>query len=322
MRLYTTGSTPALFLTGVTTLSGGGTVMFMPESQTVAIGGKSGKDTLINVDNTITGGGDLGNGQIGIVNDAAGVISGLQTIDSGSQTITNAGLILGNGYGAPTIIGSIVNAGTIECIFDQLTIEDAVTNNGLLSVGASGGRGDTILTLDGEVFGTGSTVIGAGGTLNADGLFSEYHNHAFEQSVTFTGGGFLHLAASREYEGTISGFSTSGGTSLDLGDIAFVSSSQATFSGAMSGGVLTVADGKHAARINLSGDYLSATFVSVNDGHGGVIVVALPGPGARPPHAFIAAMAGLGGSAGSAAHHGDAWRGYEPMLAGPRPATV
>ena len=321
-RLYTTGSTPALFLTGVTTLSGGGTVIFMPESQAVAIGGKAGKDTLINVDNTLSGGGDLGNGQIGIVNEAAGVITGLQTIDSGSQTITNQGLIMANGYGAPTIIGSIVNTGTIECIFGTLTIEDAVSNNGLLSVGAVGRRGYTTLTLYGQVSGTGSTVIGNGGTLNADGLFSEYHNHAFEQSVTFTGAGFLHLAASREYAGAISGFSSAGMTSLDLGDIGFVSSSQATFSGTASGGVLTVADGKHAARITLNGDYLSSTFVTVNDGHGGVIVVALPAPGGAPPHAFVAAMAGLGGPAASAVRLSDAWRTSEPTLSGPRQAIA
>ena len=111
-------------------------------------------------------------------------------------------------------------------------------------------------------------------------------------------------------------------TSLDLGDIGFVSVSQATFSGTASGGVLTVADGKHAARISLNGDYLSSTFVTVSDGHGGVIVVALPAPGGAPPHAFVAAMAGFGGPAASAVHQGDAGRTPEPMLSGPRPAIA
>ena len=86
------------------------------------------------------------------------------------------------------------------------------------------------------------------------------------------------------------------------------------------GGVLTVADAKHAAQIHLSGDFLSSTFVSVNDGHGGVSVVAIPAPAAPPAHALIAAMASLGGASASAAPQSDAWATREPVLSSPHSA--
>ena len=310
---------PGLFLTGNTTLIGGGTIR-LGNGGGGNIAGHRGA-TLTNADNTITGFGTIGNGQIGIVNQAGGTIygSGL-TIDGGRHTLANAGLIDAD-FGPSVLEGPVDNSGTIEAVGGQLTLNSPITNDGLLSV--SGARGASgLLTVESAVTGTGSTVIGNGGTLDADGLFSEYHNGAFEQSVTFTGAGFLHLAASREYEGTISGFSATGETSLDLGDIAFVSSSQASFSGAASGGVLTVTAGKHSAAIHLSGDYLSSTFVTVNDGHAGVIVVAIATPGGTPPHepthALVAAMASLGGSGAVPAHPIHAWTAREPLLSSPR----
>jgi hypothetical protein len=88
------------------------------------------------------------------------------------------------------------------------------------------------------------------------------------------------LARSRTYTGTVFNFSTSGGTSLDLKDIAFVSAGEATFAGKSTGGVLTVTDGTHTAHITLRGDYLGSTFTAASDGHGGVIVTDPPGPAA------------------------------------------
>jgi hypothetical protein len=305
-----------LTLTGDTTLAGGGTIT-LGNGGGGSLGGTAGR-TLVNVDNVINGFGDVGEGEIGIVNEAGGIISGGFVLDSGRRTISNAGLISAS-FEAMTLSGSIDNTGTIVSLDGQLTIGGTLLNDGLLSV--SGGKGESgVLTLDNYVSGSGSTVIGNNGTLNADGLFSEYHDAAFEQSVTFTGSGFLRLAASRDYEGAISGFSTTGATSLDLGDIRFVSSSEATFSGTASGGVLTVTDGKHGARITLVGNYLSSTFVSVNDGHGGVIVVAIPTPTAPGSHALVAAMASLGASSAATVRQCGAWAERDPLLTSPHAA--
>jgi hypothetical protein len=123
----------------------------------------------------------------------------------------------------------------------------------------------------------------AGGVLEFDSTFT--------QNVGFTGAsGTLVLALSQDYTGTVSGFSTSGGTSLDLRDIAFVSVGEASFSA----GVLTVSDGTHAAHIKLVGDFSGSTFTASSDGHGGTLVTD---PAVSQ---LVQAMAALGGAA--AAH--------------------
>jgi hypothetical protein len=166
-----------------------------------------------------------------------------------------------------------------------------VANTGLLE--AVNGN----LTVGGAVTGAGSAVINAG-TLDFASSFS--------QNVTFSGSsGQLELANSQAYKGSITGFSTSGGTSFDLRDIGFVSASEATFSGFKTHGVLTVTDGAHTATITLEGNYTNSSWTASSDGHNGVIVVDPAGPQMAPPPAppsppvFISAMAGMG--AGGAA---------------------
>ncbi|MEO8926171.1 MAG: hypothetical protein ABI306_03315 [Caulobacteraceae bacterium] len=195
--------------------------------------------------------------------------------------------------------GAMVGAGQALIDAGSLTLRGGLANGGVLSV--SGGT----LTVDGAVTGAGMATI-AGGTLDLEAGFS--------QNIAFTAGavaGVLRLAESRRYGGAVSGFSTAGSTFLDLADIAFVGAGEATFSGTKTGGVLTVTDGAHTAHIKLTGDYLSATFVAANDGHGGVIVHA-------QAHRLIAAMAGLGaGGAGPLAARPDAWRPDLPILGKP-----
>jgi hypothetical protein len=272
-------------------LSGGGLVILNDVAENI-ITGVSSAATLTNVDNNLSGAGRLGAGSLTLINEAAGVIVGSLSvgliIDTGANTIDNAGVILARGAGG-------------------VTIQSAVANSGLLE--AAGG----VLTVNGEVSGTGAGMI-YGGTLDlASG---------FTQRVVFQGTtGVLELAQSQGYTGTITGFSKTGGTSLDLGDIAFVSSTEATFSGTASGGMLTVTDGTHTAHISLKGDYLASTFTASSDGHGGTIVVDPTAGSAVSAHRFIAAAATLGaGLAGHAGMARDVWRLQTPMLA--RPATA
>ena len=145
--------------------------------------------------------------------------------------------------------------------------------------------------------------------------------------VAFTGTtGVLHLAQSTAYTANITGFSRSGATSLDLGDIGFVGSSEATFSGTTSSGVLTVTDGTHTAHINLKGNYTTSTFVASSDSHGGTIVVdstskdsVIAPSGAK----FIEAMAGFGAAAADGQlHASQAWPDRMLGLANPRVAAV
>ena len=269
------------------TLSGGGQVILSDNAFNHVLG-VTGAATLTNIDNTISGAGQLGDGKLTLINDAKGTIDATGTmalvINTGAATITNAGLIEAAGSGGATIKGAVASSGTLE---------------------AAGG----VLTVDGAVGGSGSAVI-ASGTLDLVSTFT--------QNVAFTGkSGVLELARSQTYSGSITGFSKTGGTSLDLGDIAFKSSGEATFSGTATSGVLTVTDGTHTAKITLIGDYRSSTFTASSDGHGGTTVVDPPA-GAPSPHPIIAAMAGLG--AGGANLDLGAIRGFHvpPSLMAPR----
>jgi hypothetical protein len=147
----------------------------------------------------------------------------------------------------------------------------------------------SVLDLDGAVSGAGKAQIN-GGTL--------YAASSFTQNVTFSGtSGELELAHSQAYAGTITGFSLTGTTSLDLRDIVYdAATTTATYSGTTASGTLTVTDGTHTATIKLIGDYTASAFNVASDGHGGTTVTDPPAP--AQPHAFIAAMATLGAGAG------------------------
>jgi len=254
------------------TLAGHGMLVFT-DSASNTLRGATSAATLTNIDNTLSGAGDLGGGAMILINQANGVITGngahILVIDTGAATITNAGLIQARGRGGVTIQSAVANGGTLE---------------------AHGGN----LTVNGAVSGSGRGVIN-GGTLAFASSFTE--------TVAFGATGVLRLARSRAYTGSITGFSKTGATSLDLTDIAFKSAGEATFAGTATSGVLTVTDGTHVATIKLIGDYLGSTFVAASDGHGGVIVHDPAKAAAAPsPHPLIAAMASLGAGRSGSVH--------------------
>ena len=247
-----------------------------------------------------------------------GTITGL----GASGDLTGAASLTFSGFGAYdfdtrdvlTLIGensaaSLTNAGSLTIANEaSLQVEGAVDNDGVLETSG-------ILTLIGAVSGTGKAVINAG-TLGA--------GSAFTQDVTFSGTtGVLELADATAYTGTITSFSTVGGTSLDLRDVGFVSPNEATFHGSVNGGVLTVTDGANTAQIKLKGHYAASNFMAASDGHGGTIVVAQSNN--RPAasvHAFISAMARFGSPAGQAVHTDVAREARQSLLSSPRAAIV
>jgi len=257
-------TTPALVVASVgATLDGGGTLELSNTTATNAVQGASATARLTNEDR-IQGAGQLGDGQMSLLNEAAGSILGddalALVIDTGAGTLTNDGLIESAGTGGVTIDGAIDNAGTLTAAKGTLSVDGAVTGAGKVLI--EGGTADF-----------GST---------------------FTQAVTFTAaGGELELAKSQTYTGTITGFAKTSITSLDLGDIDFISGkTKATYSGTTTSGTLTVTDGTHTAKIKLSGNYTASAFTVASDGHGGTKVV--DPPGAAQANAFIAAMASIG----------------------------
>jgi len=231
------------------------------------------------------------NGTIQVAADAALTLQGgavnAGTIDLAGKgglsvedgSLVNSGLVRGESGHAVTIDGAIDNSGRIVAGPKvTLTIDGAVTGAGRLKV--DGGT----MTIDGAVTGGGTAII-SGGTLEFTG--------ASDERVDFRSTGQVVLVQSQGFAGSVGYFSEGGGTSLDLRDISFIDPGQATFSGGVHGGVLTVTDGTHTAEIKLNGDYRTASFVASGDGQGGTLVVAQ-----ATPIRFAAAMAALnGGSA-------------------------
>jgi len=106
-----------LDLLGNTTLSGGGSIILSSSAEN-AIFGASSAVTLTNANNTITGGGQIGKGQLTLVNEAKGVIdattSNALVIDTTGENLTNSGLLEGAGTGGLTVQNTVVhNAGGV-----------------------------------------------------------------------------------------------------------------------------------------------------------------------------------------------------------------
>ncbi|HEY2177324.1 MAG TPA: hypothetical protein VGH15_01970 [Caulobacteraceae bacterium] len=199
----------------------------------------------------------------------AGTIDGAGTVDfaGGSDLLKTLSLS-----------SSHIVFGAANVTLDNVIIGGQVGNSGTITLQAG------TLTVNGMVSGAGTLAIVAG---KAD------FNSAFSEDVSFTGAsGELELARSISYHGTISGFSKTGGTSLDLLDIAFGGATKAIYSGTATGGLLTVTDGVHTAKIKLAGDYTGSIWKVASDGHGGVTVVD-----PTPVHGLASAISAFSSSA-------------------------
>jgi hypothetical protein len=186
------------------TLQGGGSVTLSDNSQNY-IYGAAAADTLTNVDNTISGAGQLGNGQLTLVNEAAGVIDAIGgnalTINTSGETLTNAGLIeSSNGGGGLYVVNTaIANTGTLAPNANSLLVLQGSTvvdssGGGTVEATAAGSQ----IRLAGATIRNGTLTIGAGGTLSSTGggtidnaNFSNAGNVAVGNNTTLTLGGML-----------------------------------------------------------------------------------------------------------------------------------
>jgi len=209
-------------------LSGGGQVVLSDSAQNVIFGG-SADTVLTNADNTISGAGQLGAGQMVLVNSGLIHASGVNAlvIDTGSSAVTNTGVLQASGSGG-------------------LVIESALVNTG--SLWANDGN----ITVHGDTSGAGSATI-SGSAILEFGAASDQH-------VTFDSGaaGTLKLDESMEFSGSVSGFAA--GNKLDFGDVAFGANMQITYAAndTGTGGTLSVSDGAHVTQIALNGQYAAA----------------------------------------------------------------
>ena len=238
----TGGETSLEILFRGATLTGGGQVVLSDNDNNVIFGG-SADTVLTNVDNTITGAGQLGAGQMTLVNEGAIVANGSHAlvIDTGSNLVVNDGTMESTGSGGLIINGDLSNNGMLWA------------NNGNITVA-------------GTVDGSGYAVIEGSAQLEFGAASSE--------NTTFaaTGDGTLKLDQSADYSGTVSGFNE--GDRLMLSDLLVDADTTLTFAENQdgTGGLLTVSDGTHTANVAMAGDYDAAGFHVAADSSGASVI--------------------------------------------------
>ncbi|MXN77346.1 Ig-like domain repeat protein [Burkholderia sp. 4701] len=230
------------------TLEGGGHVTLSDDSHNV-IFGSTPDATLVNVDNTIAGAGQIGAGQLTLVNEGTIVASGANAlvIDTGTHGVVNTGTLEATGSGGLVIDSAVANTGNLWA------------NNGNL-------------TIHGDVTGAGSATISGAATLEFGGASAE--------STTFADGaaGTLKLDHSTGFTGTVSGFGA--GDTLDLADVLYNDHTTLSFTAndTGTGGTLTVSDGAHTAQVALQGNLSAGGFQLSHDQGSGTVVTYTPPP--------------------------------------------
>jgi hypothetical protein len=244
------GETSQLLVdTSILRLDGGGTVSLdggrITENANNGLVTASGAVLgLDNIDNTISGSGEIGHGTVQYHHHSIGslaltngpdgtidAIGGTLTIDTG-HTIINTGLLEAT-TGGTLVVDDAVTAGTHE-----------------------------------ESESTGSAAIGDGGILEFMSCVDS------SQTVTFKGAGTLYLANPDSFDGEIAGISSS--DVLDLaGFVASETSVTATYDGDTKTTTLHVVDGSEdqSVDLTLAGDHHTDNFAIASDGNGGALLV-------------------------------------------------
>src|SRR5262249_35919193 len=175
IALASAGNTTTLELIqhGIT-LEGGGRLILSDRNENFISAAAAGV-TLTNVDNTITGAGQIGDWQMTLVNSGTIIANGTHAliIDTGSNVVINSGTLEATGSG-----GLIVNS--------------AISNSG--QIWANGGN----ITLNGAVTGTGNALISQGASLEFGAASSAHITFATDAA------GELILRDPAEFTGTIS----------------------------------------------------------------------------------------------------------------------
>ncbi|MBZ9977434.1 beta strand repeat-containing protein, partial [Mesorhizobium sp. BR-1-1-10] len=224
------------------TLQGGGQIL-LSDSAANMISGTGPDVTLVNIDNTISGAGQLGGGMLSLDNQGTIIATGSHAlvIDIGGNVVTNSGTLEATGSGGLTVAGGLANSGMLW---------------------ANGGD----IVIHGQVTGDGDATIGNLSKLEFGGASST--------DVTFghDAAGTLQLDDSFDYSGRIGGITND--DRLDLGDILFGAGTTAVYQANQdgSGGTLTVSDGTHGAALHLLGNYDANAFKLADDGQGHTVV--------------------------------------------------
>uniref|UniRef100_UPI0010F595AF beta strand repeat-containing protein n=1 Tax=Ramlibacter sp. 2FC TaxID=2502188 RepID=UPI0010F595AF len=243
IALASTGSeTDLQVLVESMTLRGGGQVLLSDNANNVIFGAVS-SATLVNEDNLISGAGQIGAGQMTLVNGGTILADGSNAlvIDTGSNTVANTGTLAASGAGGLVIESGLWNAGHLW---------------------ANGGNVD----VRGAVSGSGSATISGTATLE--------FGTASDATIAFAdgGSGTLSFDQASGFTGTIAGLAAD--DSLQFGELVFGSGTQISYTAnaANTAGRLTVSDGTHTAELTLVGRYAAADFQGSSAEDGNTVV--------------------------------------------------
>ncbi|HJZ95079.1 MAG TPA: hypothetical protein VKE70_01145, partial [Candidatus Solibacter sp.] len=244
------------------TLQGGGQLILSDSDQNF-ISGAIPSVTLTNVDNTISGAGQLEAGQMTLVNDGTIIATGSHAlvIDTGANVVTNSGTLEATGSGGLIVNSDVANSGLIWAHGGNITINGAVTGSGTAMI-------------------SGTASLGFGAASSVD--------------ITFAAdaAGTLTLKDAADFTGTISGFSSN--DQIDLTNISYsvASVSNASYSSSTNITTLVITDGTSTDAIKFVGNYtINTAWHFSGDGHGGTLLTdTLPGGGADLAHTVTAAL--------------------------------
>jgi VCBS repeat-containing protein len=272
-------------------LQGGGQLILSDNGKN-SISGTIPSVTLTNVDNTISGAGHLGAGQMTLVNDGTIVATGLHAlvIDTGANVVTNTGTLEATGGGGLIVNSDVANSGLIWAHGGNIMINGAVTGFGTAMI-------------------SGAATLGFGAASSAD--------------ITFAAdaAGTLTLKDAADFTGTISGFSSN--DQIDRTDISysFASVSNASYSSSTNITTLAITDGTSTDAIKLVGNYtINTAWHFSSDGHGGALLTdTLPGGSANLAQTVTAALTLQDGTADQFTFQSD---GQSGALAGDSTLTA
>ncbi len=202
---------------GTVALTGGGTIALSNAGNNRLYGSAAG-NVLDNIDNTIAGGGQLGAGQLTLVNAAAGTIdanaAAQLVLNTGAGTVTNAGLLEASAGGGGLVIQSrIANTGLIAAAGANVYLDSgAAIAGGTMS--SSNGASFVVL------FGNTGTLDGSAGLTNS-GTVTLNDNGTLDLLGTLTNQGTIALNGNSYNTDLIAGSATTtltGGGAVALSD--------------------------------------------------------------------------------------------------------
>jgi hypothetical protein len=223
------------------TLQGGGQLVLSDSGENF-ISGTTPSVTLSNADNTISGAGQLGAGQMALVNNGIIIATGSHAliIDTGANVVTNAGTLEASGSGGLIVNSDVANVGLIWAYGGNIAINGAVT-------------------------GSGSAMISGAATIEFGAASSANITFATDAAGTL----MLDHSLAQPFSGLISGLGVD--DAIDLKDLAFASGHMtATTSFANGNTTLVVSNTStnQSATFTLAGDYTDSTWEFAQDPFG------------------------------------------------------